>query len=422
MPGHRRVLWVHALLYQDGVNGEKHLADMQPKVAAGSIESSDGEMQRSAPGFLLSTMCGLVLSGVLVAGLWPFHAPLNGVSWSSQGNGLIFGRHGSIRSVGSLKNSLSQTKNSCSIEVWAQPSRVDSGGTILAIYRPTKPLVPFVLRQFVSGLELQRRTQDPVAKNSRIYVADVFAHLKPVFLSISSGEKGTSIYVDGMLVKRSANFKFSGQDLSGQLLLGNSPSTSNNWSGQLKGLAVYNRELTAAEVSQHFADWTAKDPKIGKDEGMVVGYLFNEGKGNIVHNLAVPETNLFIPDRYFVINEKFLERPSTEFHSRWSYWEDVGVNIVGFIPFGFCFRAYFSAIRQVKRATGATIALGFAVSLTIEVLQGFLPTRDSGMTDLFTNTFGTALGAMLCDRIKDHKWFLGRPPDLLRAILIDQEY
>jgi hypothetical protein len=352
------------------------------------------------------TICACVLACILVAGLWPFQAPANEVSWLNQGNGLHFGKHGSILSAGTFKAARSKGEGSCSLEVWLEASRVDSGGTVLAFYSPASRVVSFKLRQFVSGLELQRTSQDPLAKKARIYVDDVFSHLKPVFLGISSGEKGTAIYVDGILVKKSATFRFSSEDLAGQLIVGNAPSTSNNWSGQLKELAVYDRELAAAEVSQHFAGWTqSKQPDLAMSEDIVASYLFNEKKGNVVHNQADSATDLLIPERYFVIHEEFLERPWTEFHSRWSYWEDVGINIAGFIPLGFFFSAYFSAIGKIKRATGLTIALGFVVSLTIEVLQAFLPTRDSGMTDLVTDTFGTALGAVLFAWSMKNNWF-----------------
>jgi hypothetical protein len=134
-------------------------------------------------------------------------------------------------------------------------------------------------------------------------------------------------------------------------------------------------------------------------------YLFNEGGGDAVHNQFDSLTDLVIPKRFFVLHEPFLERPWNEYYPGWSYWKDVGVNVAGFIPLGFFFFGYFSFLRRVKHPIAITTAFGFAVSLTIEVLQSLLPTRNSGTTDLITNTFGTAVGVILWACCVRHDWF-----------------
>jgi hypothetical protein len=318
------------------------------------------------------------------------------VSWLSQENGVRFGKHGSMVSASPFKARASQADNSCSLEIWLQPSRIDSGGMILAFYWPESRVVPFAVRQWATGLALEPEgSHGHFPVKGEIYIGDVFGSLKPVFVTITSDKVGTDIYVDGKLVKRVPSFTISNRDLTGEFVVGGAPSVTFNWPGQVKGLAVYDHQLSAAEVSQGFVDWTTgSKPDSAKNEGLVARYLFDERKGNVVHNQVDSATNLLIPERFFVLHERFLEKPWDEFRLSWPYWKDVGVNVIGFIPLGFFFYAYFSQLRKAEHSVAVTIAFGFAVSLTIEVLQAFLPTRGSGMTDLITNTFGTGLGVM----------------------------
>ena len=71
------------------------------------------------------------------------------------------------------------------------------------------------------------------------------------------------------------------------------------------------------------------------------------------------------------------------------------INIIGFVPLGLALRAYWTLVRPIQRPALVTTALGLAVSLTIELLQSVIPTRNSGTTDLFTNSLGTYLGFLL---------------------------
>jgi VanZ family protein len=49
----------------------------------------------------------------------------------------------------------------------------------------------------------------------------------------------------------------------------------------------------------------------------------------------------------------------------------------------------------VSHSTLITILCGAAISLTIEILQEYIPGRDSGILDIITNTLGAFLGTLL---------------------------
>ena len=347
---------------------------------------------------VLVLLCILVLCAILVAGLWPFHAPLNEVSWLRNANGLRFGRYGTVLSSGALATPSSQDEESCSIEIWLRPHRSYDTNTLLAFYRPENAR-RFSLHQFEADLALQMGSQNEriqARKAGIVYVDDVFRKRELLLVAIASGREGTRIYVDGALAKNAPHFRLSTIDCTGQLVLGTSPVVNDNWSGQLRGLAIYREELTAVQVSRHFETWTTQGrPELGQNEHLLALYVFDEHQGRTVHDLSGSGIDLHIPERYLILREKFLEPPGKEFYPVVTDWKTVEINIGGFIPLGFCFCAYLSISRRMSRPALATIILGAATSLTIEVLQGYLPTRDSGTTDLITNTLGTGVGVIL---------------------------
>jgi VanZ family protein len=343
-------------------------------------------------------LCVSVLLGILAAGLTPFRQPRNAVTWLGNENGLHFGRYGTVWSAGGFQAGTlqheGQHEGSCSIEIWLRPEVADASRTIFAFYTPENPL-QLSAHQYHALLILTRESRDDSGHTEVIGIADALHPVKPAFVTIASGAQNTAIYIDGKLVKRFPAFRI-GNDCRSQLVIGTSPSTNDTWTGELRGLAVYERELSEAEVLQHYETWTtAGRPAISEDEKALGVYLFDERAGSVVHNAVHGGIDLNIPKRFSLVHQIFLQPFWKEFRPRRSYFIDLLVNIAGFVPLGFVFCAHWTSVRPIRHAVLATIALGFAVSLTIEVLQSYLPTRDSGTTDLITNTLGTFLGVKL---------------------------
>jgi hypothetical protein len=340
---------------------------------------------------------------VLVAGLWPFHAPRNAVSWLKNENGIRFDRHGIVVSRRPFRLFLSQNGTSCSLEIWLTPRLLTGEGTILGFDSSRDPRLPFSLRQYGASMAIQRYMIDEqgISRRPWFKVDHVFRQGERVLLAVTSGKGATTVYVDGVLAGRSSTLGLVNADLSGRLVVGNS-TVDDSWPGEIAALATYDRELTPTQVTRHFENWThGQRPTAPDEEPPAALYLFNEREGNTVHNEMDPETDLIIPTNYFVMYPAFIRPLWDEFDNvrytwtHWGYWEDIAVNVAGFIPVGFVFMAYFSSVRNLRRSALVVVIIGFALSFMIEAWQRFLPTRDSGMTDLVTNTGGTAVGVFL---------------------------
>jgi VanZ like family len=332
---------------------------------------------------------------VLIATLWPFSlfSP-NGVHWIEGANGLRFEKAGLVVSNGPLMPAETDA-GSYSLELLLRPASTKSSYAILAIYAPTRPK-QLLVRQWTDDLLV---THDATVDRDRTRtmkfdVDHVFISGRLAQVTISSGPKGTTVFLDGEMAGSFPEFKISRSELLGKIVLGTSPITYQPWLGELHGLAIYSKELTPADALRHYKEWTVPSGHPDLD-GAIARYSFARGAGSEVRSQVPTGPNLEIPASFSVPHKSLLVSPAQEFKADRLYALDVTINIAGFVPLGVIVCSYLSWTRGHWRAIlGTIIACGF-LSFVIEVLQYYIPQRNSGTTDIITNALGAALGAVL---------------------------
>ena len=164
------------------------------------------------------------------------------------------------------------------------------------------------------------------------------------------------------------------------------------------GLALYDRVLSAQEVAIHYRLWQRNDiERLGNTRAL---YTFEEEPGNIIRNrAALSAPDLLIPQTFRRFRPEWLGFPHP---LKRSDIRDAIVNIIGFIPFGFCLYLHLRITRDFSatRALWCAVLIGASTSLAIEIGQGFLPTRDSSALDLINNVIGTLAGSALVTVIR----------------------
>lgn len=342
-------------------------------------------------------ICFCIVCVMIVAAFWPFSFhPANHVTWLNDQNGLRFNGNGIVLGTKGFEFPDPQSAAGVSLELWLEPSQENYSNALLALSSPANP-EQFRLRQshdFLLILQQPRASAHHTGMTS-LWVPHAFPAHKRKFIAICSGPAGTTVYLDGVPTQNSSTFKIDAKVFSGQLVVGTSPTAYDSWRGKLLGLALFGRELTAAQISGHYQSWTRGLPEAYESDQPAALYTFAERSGSVVHNQIASGPDLAIPASFRVPYKPFLKPFWSEFYLNRGYFRDVFINIAGFVPLGFFFCRLLSSSEASRKALVATIILGAIFSLTIEVLQGFMPMRDSGTTDIITNTLGTTIGAML---------------------------
>lgn len=351
---------------------------------------------------ILALLCFCIITGVLIAGLWPFNFfQKNSVSWLNEKDGVSFKRYGIIYGKEIIDQKFFKD-NQITVEM-ALRSKDESGSSlshIISFFNIEDNFEDFIISQWRTHVILLSRNGNYTDVNK--YRKCGFRYALPIdstiFLTVTSGKESTTIYINGKPANKCKGYSLIPEKYIGneQLIVGNSPTGKAEWTGEMYALAIYNTLLSEEKVFNNYEKW--KSNTYGESEGnQAMLYLFDERTGTIVNNKISSDYQLVIPPLFKTLKKEMLSLPRNLLKLNRSSILDILLNILGFIPIGFFLAIGISETRfhSKKQIYILTIFSGLIISLIIEMLQTFLPSRDSSMLDLALNVAGTFIGVLI---------------------------
>lgn len=119
--------------------------------------------------------------------------------------------------------------------------------------------------------------------------------------------------------------------------------------------------------------------------------------GLVIYGSLFPLTNWRTPEGDLLA---FLVAPLPRYITR----TDIVTNILAYLPVGFLVAATLRSHMRLRRAVLWAMLAGLILSLAMETLQMFLPSRIASNLDVVTNTIGAVLGAVLFRFAEFWRW------------------
>lgn len=362
--------------------------------------------------------------------LWPFQfvfvAPKNNVSWLAHSHGVEFSAQGQIISGGPAPNFYRHMLegSGLSLEVSVAPQNtVQTGPARIVSYSKDMMQRNFTLAQDESNLVVRLRTdsKDPNGTNAEMMIDSVFNSLAKQHIVFTYDHVIQRVYINGKLrlEKHAPSDRFDAWDHAYFLVLGNEATGNRPWLGKIFALNIFNRPLDDNEIERRFEHWATElthsnNANTITSDGLVAGYRFSGKNQNMVTTTNDSDSTLTleIPEHIRIRGNPLSELAPRDVSSDSGLSKnttaDIVLNIQAFIPLGFLLCGY---IRPRFTSPGqlalTSIVFGMLFSLWMELVQFYLPQRDSSLLDVINNTLGTAIGAVIflawLHRLKTHR-------------------
>ena len=234
-------------------------------------------------------------------------------------------------------------------------------------------------------------------RQPRVVGRNAFAPRQTRYLTVTSGDQGTRLYIDGILADAKGDWKLSlpveGNPL--RLVLGHSVYGKHGWRGDIQGVAISGEALSAEVVKRRYDLWAAdRTFDFLKQAPTKLLFTFNRKTDAGFVDESGGNQTLEIPDRMTALKKTVLAPAWRHLHWSRAVAADVVVNVVGFMPLGIVFYGLLQGFSGpiVRHKHLLAVILCMLLSLGIELAQAWVPTRSSSLLDLILNTFGAWLG------------------------------
>ena len=324
---------------------------------------------------------------LIIAGLWPFNFLQSNKASQDSVNGLCLTPPGTAYTSNPFKKLLGLREFTILLNLSSDFFGSNGYARILS-YSLDGERVNFMIGQWKDSIVFKLRASEnrgPI----HFETEGVFKRgEKECIAIIFNGEK-LLLYHHGRIrnEKKTGPLNFSNWDGSYPLVIGSEANGKSPWRGTIFSIALFDQAFPSEKIKSlalHVKDFSP-----------LIHYTFNDGQeGKVIDHGKGEPAHLIIP-RYFTPYERtILEKPFTQLRDYRCNMKDIMINVVGFVPLGFLLSFYLLKKGLPFRSSLLlSILTGFCLGLMIEVIQAFLPTRSSSMTDLIANTLGTAIGS-----------------------------